>query len=716
MSAIKRIKRFSKLCIVSTFLHLYRLMIEYHSKKEFSMKLLLVCAILFLLNFSGVAASTIDSTKVYLNRLSTASSKEQEKIYFRLYFFSELKNPTLAQVYLEKGYDLAKKNNSYYGKAWYFKINAYTSLTRGEFQKGIYQSKAAAYYFLKIKDTTNYLTSNYQAAYGLIVSSKNKDAKKILIRSLAFIEKDSYYKQQGMIYSLLSHVENDRNILQALKYLNSSYFACVKSKDNSGMYSVFTDFSAFYMNIEDYANALKNSYKALYWVKKIKPVVDFDLATVYLNIVSCYIQLHQFENALLFIKKAEIVSNRIQSKSSLIECQFYKAQCYYELNQFEKATQILKKIHVQELSNVDQFAFINLKCKIHLLQKEFSDIPSYIQQANHLLVITEDISEHFKMNYFSFCYKYYYEMKDYPKSIEAFTQFHSLKVKQLENQKDFRLIRLQIKAMKRENKFAQSQLNFQKTKVRLLQQTHKKERFYFVFGIILMFIVISIIVWSIIMYRKRNIQLAKLNLQLSNLVDEKDILLKEVNHRVKNNFQLMNSILSIQSRKNHLSNTAFIKQFSERIYAMSFIHDHLFQASKLDEIDALPFLTELLEKIRLSSKSTDLTIEQTISNSTIRMSLHELIPLGLIVNELVVNSYKHAFIGLNEGKIQLNIHQNNQWIEINYSDTGIGLPIDFERHSGFVIIEALLKKLNGTMEFTSDKGTHFNLSIPLHNQ
>jgi len=218
------------------------------------------------------------------------------------------------------------------------------------------------------------------------------------------------------------------------------------------------------------------------------------------------------------------------------------------------------------------------------------------------------------------------------------------------------------------------------------------------------------------MYRKRNVQLAQLNLQLSNLVDEKDILLKEVNHRVKNNFQLINSILSIQSRKNNRTNTEFITQFSERIYAMSFIHDHLFQATKLDQIEALPFLTELLEKIQLSTIRNDLTIEQTIPYTHISMSLNELIPLGLIINELAVNSYKHAFPGVKEGKIQLLIEQDKQWIQIDYSDNGIGLPSDYEKQTGFAIIEALLKKLKGTIEHITTQGTHFKIRIPIQNK
>ncbi len=681
------------------------------------MKLRLFITIFISLIFGSFSAKTADSSEIYIHRLTdkSLSISQRIKTYIKLHHLLELKDSKSAQSYLEKGYELAKKVNSYYGKAWYFKINAYTSLTRGEIQKGIYQSNTAAHYFLKNKDTLNYLESKYQAAYGLIVSSKNSEAKKLLETALSLIDSNHYYKQQGMFFSLLSHIESDHNLLQAFSYLNQSYNACLKVKNYAGMYSVFTDFSAFYENIEDYKLALAHSYKALFWVKKMKPVNDFDLATVYQNIANCYIKLNQYKLALKYINLSAIYSKKIESEGQLLKGQLYKAICYYNLKEFKVATQLVQSILYDKLSTVEKLNINYLKMAIALEKKEFSKIPSTKLIADQLIK-SEGLTEHSKMNYYSLCSNYYSQIHDISNAYKFFKKYHTIKVLQLERQKDFRLIRLQIKEMQRENTFAQNQLNFQKTKVKLLQETHQKERFYFVFGILLMFIVFSFIVWSIFIYRKRNIQLAQLNLLLSNLVDEKDILLKEVNHRVKNNFQLINSILSIQSRKNALSNTEFIKQFSERIYAMSFIHDHLFQASKLDEIDALPFLTELLEKTRLSSKSTELTIEHTISNSSIRMLLHELIPLGLIVNELVVNSYKHAFIGLNEGKIQLNIHQNSQWTEINYSDNGIGLPINFEKHTGFVIIEALLKKLNGTMEFTSDKGTHFKLCIPIYNQ
>lgn len=682
------------------------------------MKLAITLTLFFSLVMGSFSAKTTDSTEIYMHRLSNAtlSTSQRIKIYIRLYNFLELKDPALAHTFLEKGYELAKKVNSNYGKAWYFKINAYTSLTRGEFQKGIYQSKAAAYYFIKNKDTLNYLESNYQTAYGLIVTSKNKEAKKILLASIQQINPKSYAKQQGMMYSLLSHVESDHNLLQALKYLTKSYDACLKAKNYASLYSVFTDFSAFYVNIEDYKAALNNSYKALYWVKKIKPVVDFDLATVYLNIASCYIQLNQYKQAFYFIAKADVVSNRIKSNSSLLKGKFFRAQCYFYLNDFDKAEQLINSIQFTTVSVAEQFMTVYLLSSIHVSRKEYSKIPKYIILANQLLAKGEGVSEHAKMNYYSLCYKYYSQIKDYPKALETFNHYHTLKVQQLDRQKDYRLIRLQIKAMQRENKYAESQLKFQKAKVKLIQQSQQNERYYFVFGIIIMFTVLSLIIWSIFMYRKRNVQLAQLNLQLSNLVDEKDILLKEVNHRVKNNFQLINSILSIQSRKNNRTNTEFITQFSERIYAMSFIHDHLFQATKLDQIEALPFLTELLEKIHLSTNRNDLIIEQSIPYTQISMSLNELIPLGLMINELAVNSYKHAFTGLKEGKIQLLIEQQTQWIEINYSDNGIGLSSDYEKHTGFAIIEALLKKLKGTIEQLSTQGTHFKIRIPIHNK
>ena len=682
------------------------------------MKLRLFITIFISLIFGSFSAKTADSSEIYIHRLTdkSLSISQRIKTYIKLHHLLELKDSKSAQSYLEKGYELAKKVNSYYGKAWYFKINAYTSLTRGEIQKGINQSKTAAYYFIKNQDTLNYLESNYQAAYGLIVTSKNMEAKKLLLSSIQQIESNSYYKQQGMIYSLLSHVESDHNLLKALSYLTQSYDACLKAKNYAGLYSVFTDFSAFYTNIEDYKKALNNSYKALYWVKKIKPVVDFDLATVYLNIASCYIQLHQYNQALYFIEKADIVANHINSNSSLLKGKFNRAQCYYYLNELEKAEQLMNSISFTTLSVADQFITVSLLSRIHFSRQEYSKISKYIIQANQLLAIEEGVSEHAKMNYYSLCYKYYSHIKDYPKALESFNHFHTLKVQQLEHQKEYRLIRLQIKAMQRENKYAESQLNFQKAKVKLIQQSQKKERYYFIFGIIIMFIVLSFIIWSIFIYRKRNFQLAQLNLQLSNLVDEKDILLKEVNHRVKNNFQLINSILSIQSRKNNRTNTEFITQFSERIYAMSFIHDHLFQATKLDQIEALPFLTELLEKIQLSTNRNDLKIEQTIPYIQFSMSLNELIPLGLIINELAVNSYKHAFPGLKEGKIQLLIEQDKQWIEINYSDNGIGLPSDYEKQTGFAIIEALLKKLKGTIEHITTQGTHFKIRIPIQNK
>lgn len=193
----------------------------------------------------------------------------------------------------------------------------------------------------------------------------------------------------------------------------------------------------------------------------------------------------------------------------------------------------------------------------------------------------------------------------------------------------------------------------------------------------------------------------KIEEQLNKNLKERTLLLEEVHHRVKNNLAIISGLLELQSNKNpQLEDVLNLSQI--RIRAIAQIHEMLYQSDDFSAIDIPKYIRNLAQMIdqTLSSKSADISIETNIFNLT--LTINQAIPFGLLINELITNSYKHAFKYSDNGAIQINVstHPGNV-VSFSYSDNGIGIP-DLKNHSklntggslGFQLIRSLSKQLD----------------------
>jgi PAS domain S-box-containing protein len=192
---------------------------------------------------------------------------------------------------------------------------------------------------------------------------------------------------------------------------------------------------------------------------------------------------------------------------------------------------------------------------------------------------------------------------------------------------------------------------------------------------------------------------------------EKELLLKEIHHRVKNNLQVIHSILSLQSR--YVESPEIIKMIEEsqdRIKSMSFIHEYLYQSDDLSKIDMNHYIEKLCEYLHLSYSGSDKDIKIKMDCQNVKVDIQIATPCGLIINELVSNSLKHAFKDQDQGEIQIEFKRDaRDRYRLKISDNGIGNPnkINFEKAStlGIRLIKILTEQLHGDISFDSTKGT-----------
>jgi two-component sensor histidine kinase len=203
---------------------------------------------------------------------------------------------------------------------------------------------------------------------------------------------------------------------------------------------------------------------------------------------------------------------------------------------------------------------------------------------------------------------------------------------------------------------------------------------------------------------------------LQTSMTEKDVLLREVHHRVKNNMQLITSLLSLQANK--VQDERLEEEFKYtqyRIRSMAMVHEMLYGTGKLAAVDYEQYLQELIGTLVVSIKGYNNNIETRLDASGIRLNVDTAIPLGLLINELLTNSLLHAYPGDNSGQISVAIKRVPDHYELKLSDNGIGFPVDFDFQDntslGLGLVDTLILQLDGTLHRETNNGTTYLITF-----
>ncbi|MBP5984410.1 MAG: hypothetical protein KA734_11835 [Fluviicola sp.] len=673
----------------------------------------LLLGVLFFVQVTAKAAF-IDSVVYYKKQLyySTTPIDLKIKTYYNLYDFYGTTNPQLAQAYFKRGYYLTRKYHSKYGKGWYHKISAYNELIAGRTESGIYHSQSAAFYFKAIKDTLNFVESNYFGAYGLQLLAKRDEARQLLLSSLQSLPTNRFYKQQGMLYSSLSNLENDHNLVQSLDYLIKSRTAFLKTKNHNDLYAVYTNLARFYTNIDDHHTALYYAKQSLFWVKTNKPIVYFDLATVASNVAATLIALKRYPSALYYVNQSLAAAKKVNSRVFEEKGLLFKIEIYLAMKRYDQAEKLLQLLKIKQLDPVSLFNYHLFSLKLSNSLHRFDGAKKHIIQCDSLLAEGLTLTKNFQLNYYDELQSYYQQVGEKEKQAQSSNNYYQLKIAQLEQQSDHRLTRLQLKAIQKEKDITQRALRQQQQKTIEILKSKELERFYYMVSISLFILIFFYTLWSIFLYRKRNRQLREFNMVLEGLVTEKEVLLQEIHHRVKNNFQIITSILAIQSRQKDSTKESFLAQFSTRIHSMAFVHEKLYENRVIGQLDAANFLKELVNNSCASMQQETTTIDVKVIGEGVYLSIDQLLPIGLIVNELAMNSLKHAFHKQPVGTITLSVAINEAYIFIDFQDDGAGKSDPSLKNTGLIVVDAFVMKLKGTVAVSHEKGLHYQFEFP----
>jgi two-component sensor histidine kinase len=197
-------------------------------------------------------------------------------------------------------------------------------------------------------------------------------------------------------------------------------------------------------------------------------------------------------------------------------------------------------------------------------------------------------------------------------------------------------------------------------------------------------------------------------------LDEKEVLLREIHHRVKNNMQIISSLLNLQIQHVNGETVDVLKESQGRVKSLAMVHEKLYQSSGFTNINFKDYVEKLVYDILYSYGIKTGTIKTELNIEDIKMNMETAIPCGLIINELVTNSVKYAF-PQGKGTIKIELKSSNQELELIIADNGVGIPenIDLKKIDtlGLQLVNSLVNQLEGVLELDLSHGTEFKIKF-----
>ena len=204
--------------------------------------------------------------------------------------------------------------------------------------------------------------------------------------------------------------------------------------------------------------------------------------------------------------------------------------------------------------------------------------------------------------------------------------------------------------------------------------------------------------------------------ELKNSLSEKEMLIKEIHHRVKNNLMVISSLLSLQS--GYIKDQEDFELFREsqtRAKSMALIHERLYRSDDLKSIDFADYITLLVHDLLKTYNKDNTKIKLNLDLEKVNLDINTSIPLGLIVNELVSNSIKHAFPDNIKGELRISLKFKDGKYVLVIGDDGVGVPesIDFRKTNtlGLQLVTSLTNQIDGTIELNKANGTEFTITF-----
>jgi two-component sensor histidine kinase len=685
--------------------------------------------ILLLTIVIGYSQNNVTKYAVLSKKLNqTSDPKEKIHLYYDLSQEVEHTDIKKSEKFSKKLLQESKKLNYKRGIGLYYNTQASIAFKLSDNEKGLIAANLAEKIFNTEKDTLFYLKNVRTKARILGNLKRKKEKFSCLTKAYKIAIKTKYYVEIADISYLLADDFVYDDVAKSFNYLNiaAKYFEL--GKDEIGLAGCYYLLASTYYDTGEYDKAEVYIKKSFEIVKKFK---NRQIFQVYCLRIFTKIYSKQKKN-----KKA------IQSATSTIDLNLkygYKffipidyetiAEIYLIQKNYSQAIVYLKKALNSQPDLETKFSVFKNLGKVYYETRKYEIAKNYQITAIKILDSTKYKTER---EVFKELSKTLTSLNNYKEANVNLQKYSDLNTAFLTEEKKSKIHELQIKF---ELSDKENEIGKIKTieKQNLIKYEYERRKNYLL--VIAITSIIGLCFTLIVFYlqiKKKNSllnqqntiieinnkELSESNRIINNLLVIKETLLKEVHHRVKNNLQLVMSLLNIQAQDaQNVSIDDFLIKGRSRIATIALIHQNLYENTSLAKIDFQNYLENLLENIINTFNNNN--VQFKIQTNNLTFDIDTAIPLGLIINELVCNSLKHAFPKKGFGMIviELNKIESNQY-NLKIGDNGVGSTTTIKNSNsiGLEIVSLLVKQLNGKIQLLNSPGTNYKITFKEINQ
>ncbi|MGY8914011.1 MAG: sensor histidine kinase [Flavobacteriales bacterium] len=464
----------------------------------------------------------------------------------------------------------------------------------------------------------------------------------------------------------------------------------------------YCDLSNLFWKQSKFKTGLQHGLTSVQLFKE-RGIKDLDYGFALYVVGNNYLAMEDYKSALEYYEQSIVIGERYGFYNNLADVYISLIDLYAYLGKFNEAeaagSSAIK--YSQLLGN--QFLLMRSWLSLGKLQNLEGKYISAIESLERCLAIATD--EFGDIFYLSQAYEALGKAQagnhNYQEAYAAFEQYDKLEKEIFTAEADQRISLLQTQF-----EVAQKENTIQLQESKLKQQNTRQVLMIIIIAMFMMILGVGYV--AIKGNRKKNKRLQEQN-------KEKEYLLNEVHHRVKNNLEIISSLLSLQaSQIKNSTLTASLQEVQNRVYSMSMIHKRLYQDRNLAAIDMRDYFVDLGTHV-LESFGAEQKVEIIYRIKNMELDMDTAIPIGLIVNELLTNSFKYAFPNNRKGTIELLMERENGGIIIlKVVDDGIGQKReDYIENKGFgkQMIDLLVHQLDGQLNYENSKGTKATLKF-----
>lgn len=496
------------------------------------------------------------------------------------------------------------------------------------------------------------------------------NATKYYFEAIEISEKKHYLKDQFItannIGTLFFHTGDYK---QAGKYYNQALKGMKELQDSAWLSKVYGNFAGVYFMSKEYDKCIKTLERSMEMAiaSKRYEAVGGALA----NLAMVHATLGNPESALEAYDKGILLLDSVGDTRGACIAMEQKANTMINMGEIDLAIDTYKKV-------IDKAIGIH---HIESVMKSYKGLSSI-----------------------------YAKKKDFAKSLEYHQNYSSWKDSLLTAEKVKSLAEMNEKYQTSQKEKEIAYLTQEGQLKDQLVQRKQRERNYLIITSILLVLVVALVIYQLKQKNQLNTALTEKNRLVKNALVERETLIKEIHHRVKNNLQIIASMLNIQaaSLEDKKIKEALLES-RKRVQSMSLVHQKLYRAENVQEVAIKEYLEHVLTEVESYHElESDKEIEIQTNISSFDLHVDSAIPLGLILTELVTNAFKHAFNQVEKGKITVELKKEKSRIDVSVKDDGIGMEDnDFSQSGSFGVklVNSLIKSLDTQITWSNNNGT-----------